>query len=225
MLPFFVVAGADLPSISILDVAAGKPVQNHVGRSGQPNIAASDASFGGRLADPNPVAATFFVDDDIARQVNLDGIGTLVDAKHICNHIDDPKLAGADNQAIDQIIAADRIIINKINLADVSEIRSIEARIRDLNATASIFQSSCAKVELEKILGIGAFDLSRSMASADHFLDDHDHQHDLSLSSVSYTFDAAFGLRVDVIEVFAWQDAPRLTTVRCGKRNDPYALC
>jgi G3E family GTPase len=144
------------------------------------------------LADPNPVAATFFIDDNIARQVNLDGIVTLVDAKHIRNHLDDPKLAGADNQAIDQIVAADRVIINKIDLVDDGEIKSIEGRIRDLNATASIFRSSYAKVQLENILGIGAFDLSRTMASDEHFLDDHDHQHDPSLSSASFTFDAAF---------------------------------
>lgn len=146
------------------------------------------------LADPNPVAATFFVDDDIAKQVNLDGIVTLVDAKHICQHLDDPKLAGADNQAIDQIMAADRVIINKIDLVDEGDIKSIEGRIRGLNATASLFRSSYAKVQLENILGIGAFDLSRTMASDDHFLEDHhhDHEHDPSLSSASFTFDAAF---------------------------------
>jgi G3E family GTPase len=144
------------------------------------------------LADPNPVAATFFIDDDIAKQINLDGIVTLVDAKHICKHLDDPKLAGADNQAIDQIMAADRVIINKIDLVNENDIKAIEGRVRGLNATASIIRSSYAKVELEKILGIGAFDLSRTMASDDHFLDDHDHQHDPSLSSVSFTFNAAF---------------------------------
>lgn len=143
------------------------------------------------LADPNPVAATFFIDDNIAKQVNLDGIVTLVDAKHICKHLDDPKLAGADNQAIDQIIAADRVIINKIDLVNDGEIKAIEDRIRGLNATASIFRSSYAKVELAKILGIGAFDLSRTLASDEHFLDDRDHQHDPSLSSASFAFDSA----------------------------------
>jgi len=144
------------------------------------------------LADPNPVAATFFIDDEIARQVSLDGIVTLVDAKHIGQHLDDPKLAGADNQAVDQIMAADRIIINKIDLVDDGEIGSLEGRIRGLNATAAVFRSSYAKVELEKILGIGAFDLSRTMASDEHFLDDHDHQHDPSLQSVSFVFEGAF---------------------------------
>jgi G3E family GTPase len=144
------------------------------------------------LADPNPVAATFFVDQDIARQVNLDGIVTLVDAKHIGKHLDDPKLAGADNQAIDQIMAADRVIINKIDLVNEAEIEALEGRIRGLNATAFLLRSSYAKVELEKILGIGAFDLSRTMASDEHFLDDHSHQHDPSLDSISFVFDGSF---------------------------------
>jgi G3E family GTPase len=143
------------------------------------------------LADPNPVAATFFIDDDIARQVNLDGIVTLVDARHIGGHLDDPNLDGIDNQAVDQIMAADRIIINKVDLVGEDDITGLEVRVRGLNATASIFRSSYAKVDLEKILGIGAFDLSRTMASDDHFLDDHDHQHDPSLESVSFIFDAA----------------------------------
>jgi G3E family GTPase len=144
------------------------------------------------LADPNPVAATFFIDEEIAKQVNLDGIVTLVDAKHIGGHLDDPKLAGADNQAVDQIMAADRIIINKVDLVDEDNVKQLESRMRGLNATASIIRSSYAKVDLEQILGIGAFDLSRTMASDEHFLDDHDHQHDPSLDSIAFTFDAAF---------------------------------
>src|SRR5215510_2081882 len=58
------------------------------------------------LADPKPVAATFFIDEDVARQVTLDGIGTLVDSKHIGAHLDDRALDGVDNQAIDQIVCA-----------------------------------------------------------------------------------------------------------------------
>jgi G3E family GTPase len=70
------------------------------------------------LADPNPVAATFFIENDIARQVSLDGIVTLVDAKHIGAHLEDANLDGINNQAVDQIIAADRIILNKTDLVE-----------------------------------------------------------------------------------------------------------
>ena len=144
------------------------------------------------LADPKPVAATFFIDEDIARQVTLDGIVTLVDSKHIGAHLDDHTLDGVDNQAIDQIVAADRVILNKTDLVDENQIGALETRVRGLNATAEIFRSSYAKVDLDKILGIGAFDLSRTMAVDEHFLDDHHHQHDPSLDSISFVFDASF---------------------------------
>ena len=144
------------------------------------------------LADPNPVAATFFIDDEIARQVSLDGIVTLVDAMHIGRHLDDPNLDGIDNQAVDQIVAADRIILNKIDLVDDMAVSELEKSVRGLNATADIIRSSYAKVDLNKILGIGAFELSRTMAIDDHFLEDHDHQHDPSLESISFEFGAAF---------------------------------
>lgn len=144
------------------------------------------------LADPNPVAATFFIDEEVARQVSLDGIVTLVDAMHIGAHLDDPNLDGIDNQAVDQIIAADRIILNKVDLVDEPAILALEKRVRGLNATADVIRSSYAKVNLDKILGIGAFDLAKTMAIDDHFLSDHDHQHDPSLDTVSLMFDAAF---------------------------------
>jgi G3E family GTPase len=148
------------------------------------------------LADPNPVAATFFIDDDVARQVSLDGIVTLVDAKHIGAHLDDAKLDGIDNQAIDQIVAADRIILNKTDLVDDEvALAGLEIRMRGLNATAEIIRSSYANVDLRRILGIGAFDLSRTMASDAHFLEDHDHQHDPSLDSVSFALESAFDKR------------------------------
>jgi G3E family GTPase len=144
------------------------------------------------LADPTPVAATFFVDTDVARQVNLDAIVTLIDAKHIGGHLDDPKLRGTDNQAVDQIVIADRIILNKIDLVDEGEIGELEGRVRKLNATAPIIRSSHAKVALDRILGTGAFNLSRTMAVEPDFLDEHDHQHDPSLESVSFTYEARF---------------------------------
>jgi G3E family GTPase len=145
------------------------------------------------LADPNPVAATFFIDDEVARQVNLDGIVTLVDAKHIGSHLEDPNLDGIDNQAVDQIVAADRIILNKIDLVEDDQmLNALERRIRGLNATAEVIRSSYAKVDLGRILGIGAFDLARSMASDEHFLEDHGHQHDPSLESVSLVLPTAF---------------------------------
>jgi G3E family GTPase len=145
------------------------------------------------LADPSPVAATFFVDEKLAREVNLDAIVTLVDAKHADAHLDDPSLQGHDNQAVDQIVIADRIVLNKIDLVGEAGLAALERRVRGLNATAPILRSSHAKVELERILGIGAFNLSRTMAGQPGFLDDDDHhQHDPSLDSVAIVLEASF---------------------------------
>jgi G3E family GTPase len=146
------------------------------------------------LADPQPVAATFFVDDVVARQVTLDGIVTLVDAKHIGQHLDDPSLHGHDNQAVDQIVTADRIIVNKVDLVDEAGAAAVETRVRGLNATAEIIRSSYAKVALDRILGIGAFDLAHTMAVDPDFLDDHHHahEHDPAVESIAVVHDARY---------------------------------
>jgi G3E family GTPase len=146
------------------------------------------------LADPQPVAATFFVDDEVARQVTLDGIVTLVDAKHIGQHLDDPGLHGHDNQAVDQIVTADRIIVNKVDLVDEAGAAAVEARVRGLNATAEIIRSSYARVALDRILGIGAFDLAHTMAVQPDFLDDphHAHSHDPAVASIAVVHDARY---------------------------------
>jgi G3E family GTPase len=144
------------------------------------------------LADPNPVAATFFLDDPAVRQVALDAIVTLVDAKHAGGHLDDPALQHSDNQAVDQIVIADRIVLNKTDLVDEAALETLTQRVRTLNSTAPILRSSHARVALDEILGIGAFNLSRTMAIEPGFLDEHAHQHDPTLDSVSLTFEAAF---------------------------------
>jgi G3E family GTPase len=132
------------------------------------------------LADPTPVAATFFMDNDVARQLRLDGVVTLVDALHIEGHLDDPALAGMDNQAVDQIVAADRIIINKTDLVDADAVHALELRMRRINQGAQVLRSSHAQVDLNQILGIGGFDSGAALIDP-HFLDDHhnhEHSHD-----------------------------------------------
>ena len=70
------------------------------------------------LADPAPVAQTFFVDDEMAAQLKLDAIVTVVDAKHLLPHLDEEKPEGVENEALEQLAFADRIVLNKIDLAD-----------------------------------------------------------------------------------------------------------
>lgn len=135
------------------------------------------------LADPYPVAQSFFIDDPIAEHVELDAIVTMVDAKHIAAHLDDLQLDGVDNQAVDQIVCADRIVINKVDLVSRDDIDALRGRIRGLNATADIVTSSYAEVDLNKIIGVGAFEATQKLleigADAGHGEHDaHDHEHD-----------------------------------------------
>ena len=164
------------------------------------------------LADPTPVAATFFIDNDVSRQVALDGVVTLVDALHIGDHLDDPMLEDQSNQAVDQIVSADRIVVNKIDLVDEPALATLEARLRRINEGAQILRSSHAQVDLTKILGINGFGAPSAIAVDPNFLDDHyhvcndtcehdadhradaaeAHTHDPTVSSVSFVFDEPF---------------------------------
>jgi len=109
------------------------------------------------LADPTPVATAFFVNRDIAEQVELDAIVTLVDAKHIDQHLYDPVLDGSDNQAVNQVVAADRIIVNKTDLADDAALSGLETDLRKLNQTAPILRSTYGTVPLSDILNVKGF--------------------------------------------------------------------
>ena len=131
------------------------------------------------LADPMPVAQAFFVEDPVLAEVTLDAIVTLVDSKHIEQHLDDIRYDGIDNQAVDQIISADRIIVNKIDLVDDETVERIHGRIRQLNQRSEIDRSSYAEVNLDAVLGIQAFELSQRAASDPSFLENHHvHSHD-----------------------------------------------
>jgi G3E family GTPase len=141
------------------------------------------------LADPNPVAATFYANPEIARQAALDAIVTVVDARHAGAHLHDPQLDGSPNQAVDQIIAADRILLNKVDLVeDAGALAAVEADIRRLNASADILKTRFARVDLDDILNIGAFARVNSMSGQADFLDDTSHAHDPTVSSLSFVF-------------------------------------
>jgi G3E family GTPase len=131
------------------------------------------------LADPMPVAQAFFVDDPVLEEVTLDAVVTLVDAMHIEAHLDDRRYDGIDNQAVDQIVTADRLIVNKIDLVDQATVDRVRERLSDLNQEAEISTSSYAEVNLDGILGIQAFELASRAAADPTFLDNHYvHDHD-----------------------------------------------
>jgi G3E family GTPase len=123
------------------------------------------------LADPVPVAQTFFMDDDVKQKTTLDAVITLVDAKHLPLRLKDCR------EAEDQIAFADVVLINKTDLVSNEELRDIEATIRAINPQAVIYRTNRSDVDLNKVLDLGAFDLSRVLEDAPHFLHAHHHDH------------------------------------------------
>jgi len=150
------------------------------------------------LADPGPVAQTFFVDHVLQQRTRLDSITTVVDAVHVLARLDDSR------EAAEQIAFADQIVLNKSELASEMQLRTIEVRLRRLNPLAPIHRAQRANVALELVLGRGGFALDRIVAlepeflapahgEPDHVHDEHcghehrDHQHDSEIGSVSLT--------------------------------------
>jgi G3E family GTPase len=131
------------------------------------------------LADPTPVAATFFMDNEVAKKVVLDGVVTLVDAVHVQPHLDDPALAEHDNQAVTQIVVADRILLNKTDLVDEAAVRQLERRIRALNSSAPILHTVQAQVDLSQVLDLQSFESDALSMTDPHFLQElpADHEH------------------------------------------------
>merc|ERR1719223_673655 len=137
------------------------------------------------LADPAPVAQTFFADDFVQKHMRLDGILTLVDAKHIIQHLNEVKPEGVENEAVEQIAFADRILLNKCDLADEAQLGEVERRIRMINETVPIKRTTNSNVDMNFVIGIQAFSLDKILEREDEFLaDDQEHQHDSRVSSV-----------------------------------------
>merc|ERR1711908_164678 len=138
------------------------------------------------MADPAPVAQTFFVDDDMKEFARLDGIITLVDAKHIEQHLDEVKPEGAENEAVEQLAFADRVLLNKIDLVSEADLERVEERIKAVNSFAPIVRTEKSQVSADSVLNIGAFDLKRTLEMDSEFLNtDGEHEHDTTVTSMS----------------------------------------
>lgn len=120
------------------------------------------------LADPVPVAQTFFMDDDVRAKTQLDAVIALVDAKHLPLRLKDSQ------EAENQIAFADVVLLNKTDLVNAQELANVEATIRAINPHAIIHRTQRAEIDLTKVLDRGAFDLKRALDNDPHFLD-HDH--------------------------------------------------
>ena len=116
------------------------------------------------LADPAPVAQTFFVDDEIREAFKLDGIVTVVDAKHVSQRL------GDSAECQEQIGFGDTILLNKVDLVPALELDELEHRIRGMNATAKIHRTRNAACNLDQILNVGAFDLDEKLRVNTDFL-------------------------------------------------------
>jgi G3E family GTPase len=156
------------------------------------------------LADPGPVAQTFFVDHVLQARTRLDSITTVVDARHVLLRLADSR------EAVEQIAFADQIVLNKTDLGSEAELQAIEARLRRINLLASIHRARRADVALDQVLGRGGFALDRIVALEPGFLapahgeaghvhdahcghdhGPHDHVHDGGIRSVSLSSRAA----------------------------------
>ncbi|MBP2462253.1 MULTISPECIES: GTP-binding protein [unclassified Rhizobium] len=121
------------------------------------------------LADPVPVAQTFFMDDDVRAKTELDAVIALVDAKHLPLRLKDSR------EAEDQIAFADVVLINKTDLVTPEELAIVEDVVRAINPTARIYNTSRSGIDLARVLDQGAFNLERALENDPHFLD-HDHE-------------------------------------------------
>jgi len=117
------------------------------------------------LADPGPVAQTFFLDEDLKDQFVIDAIVTVVDAAHFEKHLEEMDEAGQ------QVAFADVLLLNKIDIAAPADLERIERRIRGINPTAKTYRTRNAEVPLENVLGLGSFDLERALATDSAFLE------------------------------------------------------
>ncbi|MGO9741881.1 MAG: CobW family GTP-binding protein [Roseiarcus sp.] len=126
------------------------------------------------LADPAPVAQTFFVDEDVQKAARLDAVVTVADAMWLSSRLRDAP------EAKNQIAFADVIVLNKIDLVGPGELREVEARIRAINPYARLHRAQKCNVALEEVLERRAFDLDRILDIEPEFLtvDDHAHDHE-----------------------------------------------
>ena len=142
------------------------------------------------LADPAPVAQTFFVDERVVDHYKLDGIITVVDAKHVIQHLEDEKPEGVENETVEQLAFADRIMLNKIDLATEEELQNVEKKIKGINGFAPIFRTENSLLDPKELINIGSFDLQRTLEMDPEFLDtEAEHEHDQRVTSTSAKFE------------------------------------
>ena len=146
------------------------------------------------LADPGPVAQTFFVDEDVRARTRLDAVVTVADAKHLPDRLADSP------EAAEQIAFADVIVLNKIDLVTPEQRAAVTAQIRAINPFARILPAERSSVPIDEVLDRGAFDLNRILERVPDFLTEDSHEHDEAVQSVSLEVEAP----IDAEKFNAW---------------------
>lgn len=148
------------------------------------------------LADPAPVAQTFFVEQEIGEYFLLDAIITVVDAKHALKQLAD------NHEAEEQVGFADRILLSKTDLITPEEVSAVETRLRAINARAPIAKVHFGETDIEEILDIRGFNLNAILEIEPDFLEDVSHEHDAGITSFVYRSDKA----LDAARIMAFID-------------------
>jgi len=163
------------------------------------------------LADPSPVAQTFFVDEDAKTRTRLDAIVTVVDARNL------PAQLADSHEAQEQVAFADVILLNKTDLVSAKDLVEVERCIRALNPQARLHRTERAKLPIDQVLGQGGFDLTRILEVEPDFLSgEDDHEHDSDVTSVSFELDRPLDVRASTHgSAASWPSAARTC---CGPR-------
>jgi G3E family GTPase len=159
------------------------------------------------LADPAPVASTFFAADEVKAGIRLDAFVTVVDAVNLETNL------AQSNEAMEQVAFSDIILINKMDLVTAEQMAAIERRVRAINAMARIYCTTNSEIDLASILDVNAFDLVQKLEVDPAFLDDHEHAHDAAIGS----FVLEESRPVDVTRLMTW-----MNTVAQERGDDLY---
>lgn len=136
------------------------------------------------------VCQTFFVEDEVAKNYAIDAVVTVVDAKHISQHLSEEKPEGVENESEEQLAFADRILLNKIDLVEEADLERVQKEIKGINKYATIIrtQLNAQAPNMDQILGLNAFDLGRVEEMDPEFLnEDEEHIHDQRVTSLGFS--------------------------------------
>ena len=145
------------------------------------------------LADPAPVAQTFFIDEEISKLCKLDAIITFIDCKYTLQHLNEQKPEGVENEAHEQVAFADVLILNKTDLIGENELSDLKVKLKNVNVHAKMIESQYSKIPIDQVINIQSFDLEKTLSMDDSFLDiSSEHQHDSSISSFGIHIEGEF---------------------------------